>query len=192
VNVAPDTVSIWAFCAAIVSWSSCGTAYPLIRSVCPSPLGCCSVCALTIFPPRTVTSTCTGPYCVFTTPPATTADFGAEVVGVALGRGVAERVGGVEGVGVLAGVDGVGVVRVGVVRVGGTDRRRPSRLVWRPERVDLCAGVSELTTAAWPVVVVLGCMLARNATATTAVVATVISNLIPRLTQPLLSTRCSP
>jgi hypothetical protein len=124
---------------------------------------------------------------VFTTPPATTADFGAEVVGVALGCGVAERVGGVEGAGVLAGVDGVGVARV-----GGTDRRRPSRLVWRPERVDLWVGVAELTTAAWPVVVVLGCMLARNATATTAVVATVISNLIPRLTQPLLSTRCSP
>ncbi|TDO48345.1 hypothetical protein EV651_123111 [Kribbella sp. VKM Ac-2571] len=55
-------------------------------------------------------------------------------------------------------------------------------------RADGCLVGAELTTVAWPVVV-FGCMLVRNATATTAVVATVISSLIPRLTCALLSPR---
>lgn len=57
------------------------------------------------------------------------------------------------------GFGGVGVLRVGVLRVGVLDDRDG------------------------------GCTLARNATATTAVVATVISSLIPRLTHVLLSPR---
>ena len=41
------------------------------------------MCALTIRPPRTVTSTCTGPYCVSTTPPAATTEL---LLGVAVLR----------------------------------------------------------------------------------------------------------
>lgn len=73
-----------------------------------------------------------------------------------------------------------------VGRVGGADGL-PARLDSGVRRVDVCRGGSELTTAAPPVVVAWVCMLARNATATTAVVTTVISNLIPRLTRALPS-----
>lgn len=152
----------------------------MIWLVCPSPLGCCSVCALVIRPPRTVTSTWTGPYCVSTTPPATTTDAAvggrALVVAWAVGRGEVLRFGVVDDGVVEAGVldDEGGAVRLLPRLEGGEAVARPGR--------------SDVTTAAEPVVV-CGCTLARNATATTAVVATVINSLIPRLTHVLPSPR---
>jgi hypothetical protein len=138
------------------------------------------VCALTIRPPRTVTSTCTGPYCVSTTPPAATTELllGVAVLrcgaGGLLERGEGETLGRVDGE-VAGCVDGevVGTVRL------------PLRLDCA---VDVCLGCSELT-AAGPTPAEWVRTLAPNATATTAVVATVISCLVPRLTHILLSPR---
>ncbi len=54
--------------AATAAWSSLGTALAVTWSLCP-PLGAWRVSASVIFPPLTVTRTCTGPYWVCATAP---------------------------------------------------------------------------------------------------------------------------
>ncbi len=70
VYVAPDTASICALCAATASWLSLGTASWVFWSLRP-PLGACTASALVIFPPATVSRTCTVPYWVCAASPVT-------------------------------------------------------------------------------------------------------------------------
>ncbi|BFO20004.1 hypothetical protein SHKM778_63920 [Streptomyces sp. KM77-8] len=70
VYVAPDTASMSALCAATVAWFSRGTELDVTWSLCP-PLGACTASALVIFPPLTVSRTCTAPYWVCAASPVT-------------------------------------------------------------------------------------------------------------------------
>jgi hypothetical protein len=130
-----------------------------------------------------VTSTCTGPYCVWTRSPATVTDEafeGLERVGEALGR-VAVGLGRV--------ADGLGRSEsssVGLGRLGGAVRV-PDRFGGSGVgRVGTCrdrdAGADDTTPADE-----CGCALARTATPTTTKVAADMTSLIPRLTHVLLS-----
>src|SRR6185437_8318544 len=97
-------LALW---AVSVSWFSCGIAFAPIESA-----GCCSSFAAVIFPPDTVITTCTGPYCVSTLGPSNCCVVGAlDFVGV--GVALAFFVGvllGLALVGVVAGAFVVGVV----------------------------------------------------------------------------------
>ena len=64
VYVAPDTVSIEALCAFMVSEFNAGTARLLICTLLRSPLGETNTVTAVILPPAALISTCTGPYFV--------------------------------------------------------------------------------------------------------------------------------
>src|SRR6185437_2678513 len=88
-------LALW---AVSVSWFSCGIAFAPIESA-----GCCSSVAAVIFPPDTVITTCTGPYCVSTRCPSNCCVVGAlDLVGVGVALAFF--------VGVLLGLALVGVV----------------------------------------------------------------------------------
>ncbi len=54
----------------MAAWLSLGTASAVTWSLCP-PLGACTASAPVIFPPLTVSRTCTGPYWVLAASPVT-------------------------------------------------------------------------------------------------------------------------
>ncbi len=60
----------------MAAWLSLGTASAVTWSLCP-PLGACTASAPVIFPPLTVTRTCTGPYWVWATAPVSVRVSGA-------------------------------------------------------------------------------------------------------------------